>query len=220
MKNILVFICLMMLLINPFIGYSEDNNLFQRSIRVGGEVSYPIRSVFMPEIVQYEGSFDIEFSKNWFAKVEAGILNVNIDRQDYDYYSDGWFYRIGFDYNLLEREDFRNNDILYFGIRYGYSNQAHGANNIIVWDGYWNKEDPYTTSIEKNYFATHWSELVGGLKTELYRNLFIGWSLRLRFVVFETDDSLLKPYVVGGYGKGDDRVTVDFNYSIFYRIPF
>ncbi len=203
-------------------GFAEDqgNNdtIFRPSARIGFEMSYPARILFEPETEQFETSIDIEFSKNWFGVLEAGILGVDVERDDFNYYSDGYFFRTGLDFNILGRETLKENDVVYFGLRYGYGKQKHGADNIIVYDEYW--DTSYTTSVDGSDFESHWGEIVGGVKTELFANLFIGWSLRLRLILHETEETLMKPYRIAGFGSGGENTAIDFNYSIFYRIPF
>ncbi len=219
MKNIFIlyFTLILVKLLVPGEAYSQKDTTYRYSVRFGAEVSYPARMIFEPETQQYEASLDFEFSKNWFGAIEAGMIRVDIRREDFDYYSDGWFFRSGVDFNVLGREMLKNNDIVYFGIRYGYGKQVQGADDVVVSDGYWGT---FTTSVEKTDFDVHWAELAGGVKTELFANIFIGWSVRLRLIVSGADLSPMQPYRIGGFGMGAKKTAFDFNYSIFYRIPF
>jgi len=199
--------------------YSQNDTIYPNSVRFGVEVSYPVRSIFEPAIEQYEGSLDFEFHPNCYGVLEGGMLMVDIKREDFEYYTNGHFFRTGINFNVLGNEVLDDNDMVYVGLRYGYSKQSHGADNIIVSDGYWD-EEPFITSIEKVDFSAHWGELVGGVKTELFTNLFIGWSLRVRLRMSVTDETMIKPYRIGGFGRGANNTALGFNYSIFYRIPF
>ena len=220
MKNTCTFFLFLLLIstnLKPVEANSEVDTLFRNSIRFGFEVSYPLRSLLEPEIKQYEASVDFEILKNWFGVIEAGMLKVNVLRDDFYYYSDGVYFRTGVDFNVMGKEALKDNDIVYVGIRYGYSKQNHNADNIFLSDAYWGR---HSTSIENFEFGVHWGELVAGMKTELFANLFIGWSLRFRLSFSGYESSLMEPYRIGGFGPGNSNTTFDFNYSVFYRIPF
>ncbi len=206
-------------LIAPGKVYSQNDTIYPNSVRFGVEVSYPVRGIFEPATKQYEASMDLEFLPNWFGVLEGGILMVDIKREDFEYYTNGHFFRTGINFNVLGNDALDDNDMVYIGIRYGYSKQYQGADNVMVSDGYW-VEEPIITSVEKVDFNVHWGELIGGVKTELFTNLFMGWSLRVRLRMSDTDETMIKPYQIGGFGRGDNKTAFDFNYSIFYRIPF
>lgn len=202
----------------PVKAYSGNDTIpFRHSLRFGAEVYYPARILLESEIQQFEASLDFEFADRWFVVVEGGVLNVDIERDNFNYFSDGYFYRSGIDLNIFGRDALDDNDMVYIGLRYGYSNQKHGADNITISDEYWGDFQPTGQTSD---FQAQWGELVAGLKTELFKNFFIGWSIRYRFLFSETDDILLKPYRISGYGRVDDNRVVDFNYSIYYRIAF
>ena len=206
-------------IIAPGSAYSQNDTVYPNSVRFGVEVSYPIRGIFEPEVEQYEASIDFEFYPNWFGVFEGGMLMVDIKREDFEYYTNGHFFRSGINFNMLGNEVLDENDMVYIGLRYGYSKQSQGAENVIVSDGYWD-EEPFVTSVDEVDFNVHWGELVAGVKTELFTNLFIGWSLRARLKVSATEETMIEPYRIGGFGRGDNKTAIDFNYSISYRIPF
>ncbi len=220
MKNTCILFCILLLIsavVKPLGLYSQEDTVFRSSMRIGFDVSYPVRTFWEPEVEQYEVSVDYEMIENIFGVVEAGKLDVNIERDDFDYLSDGLFFRMGADFNVLGDATLKGNDIVYVGIRYGYCSQKHRADNIILTDDYWGI---YKTSVDNFEFDVHWGELLVGMKTELFANIFIGWSLRFRLVLSGAEDSLMKPYRIGGFGGGGKSTTFDFNYSVFYRIPF
>ncbi len=199
--------------------YSQEkkDTLFYPSFRIGAELSYPARLLFESHTKQFEASVDYNFKENIFAVLEGGILTADIQREDFDYYTDGWFFRTGINFNLLGRDVLEDNDIVYVGIRYAYANQKYGADNIIVYDDYWGN---YLPPDEQTTLEAHWSELAAGVKTELFSNLFVGWSVRFKVMVSKTEKTLIKPYKISGFGQGIDNTVFGFNYSIYYRLSF
>ncbi len=220
MRNTFTFFSLLILIsgnVSPCYSNTEEDTLFRKSLSFGVELSYPARMFFEPEIKQYEASLDFEFIENVFAVLEAGALQADVMRDDFNYYSDGAYLRIGADFNVLGSGALKDNDKVFVGIRYGYCKQQHSADNIFVTDNYWGST---TASVEASDFNAHWGEFVAGVRTELFANLSIGWSVRFRLLFSGVGESLVEPYRIGGFGRGESTTGFDFNYSIFYRIPF
>ena len=73
---------------------------------------------------------------------------------------------------------------------------------------------------EYNGLSAHWVELVGGVKAELFSNLFMGFSVRLKSLVSnkkpEGFDNL---YIPGFDRKYNGNIGVGFNYTLSYFIP-
>ena len=102
------------------------------------------------------------------------------------------------------------------GFRYGVSIFSHKLEDAFVPSDYWGDliVNPY-----ENNLTGHWLELVGGLKTEVAPNLFLGWSFRYKFLLNPEMDPYVIPQLVPGYGKGTATRGFGFTYSIFYKIP-
>jgi hypothetical protein len=102
------------------------------------------------------------------------------------------------------------------GIRYGYAFFNDYADNIIIKDNYWGN---FTGDLYKKSLHASWVEFVAGFKVELFTNFFLGWSLRGRVLISKTKSERPDPYWIPGFGKGNAKTSVGFNYSIFYNIP-
>ena len=186
-------------------------------IRIGADVSAIARHLAEPEVRQLEFSLDSEVSFNWFAVVEGGILDVASEKETFRYVSSGYFFRAGFDYNLLGRPTPVQNDLVLLGIRYGFSSLNHEAPFFIVSNPYWGD---YAGSMEKSLHYLHWIEFSGGVKTEIFRNLYLGWYLKTRVKLTETKNPVLDPYYLAGFGHSRRRAPVMIHYSIMYRFDF
>ncbi len=186
-------------------------------IRLGVDVSAIGRIVAEPEVRQLEFSLDSEVSFNWFAVLEGGVLEVTTEQETFSYTSSGYFFRAGFDYNLLGRPTPVQNDLVLLGLRYGFSNLNHEAPFFTVSNPYWGD---YSGSMEPSSHSLHWLEFSGGVKTEIFRNLYLGWYLKTRVKLSETKDPDLEPYYIGGFGHGTRRAPVMIHYSILYRFNF
>lgn len=185
-------------------------------VRVGFDLSAVARQFIETEVQQFEFSIDSEIIYNWFAVVEGGVLDVEADRDDFKYTANGYFGRLGIDYNLLRRPNPSQNDLVLLGIRYGFSQLSHEAPSFIVPNPYWGTNTEGSTA--QSNFTLHWIEFSGGVKTEVFRNVFLGWYLKSRIKLSQTKDPELFPYYIGGFGQGKRRAPLMIHFSVLYRL--
>jgi hypothetical protein len=194
----------------------QPDTLFRPSLRVGFDVSAMARSFLAPEVRVLEVSSDLEWRENWFAAIEGGMVDIDMERSTHSYEAGGWFLRFGADYNFLHKKDAIHQDLVIASVRYGMGRLTHMAPLIVVSDPYWGD---YSTSMESGRHLGHWLEFGGGLKTRIGRNFFMGWSVRTRFLITQSRESLITPYMLPGYGRSGKNTTVMLHYSLYYRIP-
>lgn len=162
-----------------------------------------------------EASVDFEIYKNLYPVFEAGYNSMDDKEELFDYSSGGTYGRIGLDYNILpaKKRDFQNS--ITVGFRYGMSVFNHSSENILI-RGYWGD---YKPEAYENKLTGHWIEMVLGVKTELFSNFFMGWSVRYKILLNPDMDPLLIPELIPGYGTGGESGVFGFSYSLFYMIP-
>jgi hypothetical protein len=124
--------------------------------------------------------------------------------------------RAGADYNVLPVKDRSVHHSITVGLRYGFSTFTHKSDHVFIPGGYWGGylPEPYENSLKG-----HWVEMVGGMKAEIVPNLFLGWSLRFRFLLKGEIDPVMVPELIPGYGNGGEERVFGFSYSVFYKIP-
>jgi hypothetical protein len=188
-----------------------------KGLRLGVDLSRFSLYYFAPEREAYEFSGDFEVARDLYVVGEYGSEKISLEKPTFNYKSDGNYFRLGVDWNFLESENPNDYEMVYGGIRFGYASLYHSADNIIISDPYWGSVASASTS-EINYNA-QWVEILTGIRAELFRNFFIGWSVRGRIRLTHSSDDILKPYIIPGYGNGIKKATIGFNFSIFYRIP-
>ena len=87
---------------------------------------------------------------------------------------------------------------------------------MVIPGGYWGD---YLPQSYENSLKGQWVEIVGGMKAEVVPNLFLGWSLRFKFLLNPEMDPVMVPELVPGYGNGFEERVFGFSYSVFYKIP-
>lgn len=169
-----------------------------------------------PSELGAEVSVDFEIYRNLYPVIELGYNSISESEDFFSYAASGIYVRAGFDYNLINLKDRSQHHAFTFGLRYGISAFNHGAEDIYIPNPYWGDyvSEPYTKDLKGQ-----WIELVAGVKAELVPNLFMGWSLRYKFLLNPGMDPLVKAQMVPGFGTGGKDSSIGVSYSIFYKIP-
>jgi hypothetical protein len=199
----------------------DDSRAVQGSRVRGPRIGYDLASLallyFEPERMIYTVSVDYEAWQDIYPVIEGGYQHVGIEKDIYRYTSSGLFIRAGVDVNLMQYEQTNVYEMIYGGLRYGFSNFSQKADEILIREDYFG--DLTGGSVPENRINAHWISLVGGVRIELFRNVFMGWSVLGNLKLAMGDDSGMVPYNIPGFGPGDKRASIVINYSLAYRFP-
>jgi hypothetical protein len=165
----------------------------------------------------WEFSGDYEIINDLFLIAEIGSETTNLNTRMYDYKLSGGYTRIGVDYNFMKHIAAESSDKMYIGIRYGFTTFYHQAENIEVWNDFWG--DFTGGKAEKKWLTANWFEVVTGMRTQLFNNFYLGWSVRMRIKLGVGNDATMSPYTIPGFGKTWNNTSVGLNYSLYYKIP-
>lgn len=214
-QNILKYLFISLLLLSQASvnGQADTSRTARGGLIVGVDLSRFFVGFFEPVHNNFEFSLSYAIKDDIRLHAEGGYLNVDFDKDDYQYSLQGSYYRLGADLNALKRKPGELHEI-YFGAAYAFSLYSHEASNITITDDYWGSGQGSLPVFNNN---AHWLELKGGLRVEVLRNLFLGYAFRLRVMIKNNYDPLVEPYLVPGYGKADKNSAVGLSYSVFYR---
>jgi len=209
---------LILLLISPILSFSQQNSDEWRI--EGPRIGIDLSRFLLPTMQSgnrhgWEIQGDIPYKGNFFPTVELGMQWFDDKESSFHYLSNGAYGRLGMDVNITKFESLKDHDILFVGIRYGFS-QFNEQVNEITYSNYWGS---LTTSSPKIPISAHWAEIVFGMKGEIASNLFLGWSLRAKFPIVQTNDPNITPYIVPGIGKTTGTTPADFSFTVSYRFP-
>ncbi|MCE1197665.1 MAG: DUF6048 family protein [Marinilabiliales bacterium] len=206
------------LLISPLALFGQKGKEVWRyeGPRIGVDLSrFLMSSVRDATKSAFEIQADMPYKGNYFFTVETGYQNSDDTKESFHYLNKGAYGRLGVDMNITKFEALSDNDLVYVGLRYGYSNFSQEVTTA----GYSNYWGTLSTSFPRKNMNAHWAEILFGLKGELMRNIFIGWSVRAKFPLAITSDPHTKPYIVPGLGYTDSEVPFDFSFTVAYRFP-
>lgn len=201
----------------PWIGRAQTTSTSTQGISVGVDLSPLIIRIFDHERsgIAFNGRYS--FTDKWFIAADAGFENTNFSKREFDYKTNGTFIKAGGEYNLFKVDEANNNDNILIGFRYGYAWQEHTCDRFTVIDGYWGD---YHGSLGTNSVNSHWLEIVFGLRSEVLKNFYMGWSIRLKQLITSQHAGVLDPYTIPGFGKFDNKTNLGFTYTLEYQIPF
>lgn len=194
-----------------------DTYIRMKGVRVGMDVTRPFQDLWTKgNRYGSEFSADMELWPNWFPVFESGYDVLKIKTTYIDYTGQGSYSRIGIDYNFLQAEHKDDKDILFMGLRYGFTLARQQVNNYLI-DSYWNI--PPDRFGSQNYFA-HWGEFMIGIKGEMFHNFYMGWTIRGKVKMHHKDLGFPPVFFIPGFGKAHKKFNLDFTYSVYYNIPW
>ena len=190
-------------------------------LRLGVDISKPIRSLLQDYNSGLEIVGDYRISKKWYAAAELGNEKFTTKEDFTNSTSKGSYIKIGLNYNSYNNWLDMNNEI-FIGFRYGFATFEQTLNSYQINSGspILPAEIINTPSTEKGLTA-HWSELQVGFRAEIYTNIFITFSGSYKVMVSITDPVNFKTHYAPGFNRVYTSNTgFGFNYTISYLIPF
>ena len=190
-------------------------------IRVGADLSKIARTLFDSDYQGLELVADYRLTKKYFLAGELGNENKTTNDDQINFTTKGTYFKVGFDYNVHENWlDLEN--IISVGLRYGVSTFSQQLNSYEVYN-----PNPYfgeitDTQSGKNFggLSAQWVEVVAGVKTRVFDNFFVGFSLRAnRLVSNQKPGGFDNLYIPGFNRTYDGDFGVGFNYTVTYFIP-
>ena len=192
-------------------------------IRLGFDVFKPIKSSSDGDNLNYEIVGDLQITENLYLAAEYGLTDRLIEDENINFNSNGSFLRFGFDYNMFKNWLGMDNSI-FLGLRYGSSNFSNKIEsyNVRNSDAYFsNFVDNNYQTINHSNLTGNWLEIVAGVKVETFKNVYLGFSLRLNKLLSTQKPENFDNLYIPGFNKVTDDNTFGsgFNYTLTYSIP-
>ena len=220
MKNISIYSFLLLtLLLLTSTRQSQAQQQRIRGPRLGVDVSGLAWHYAEPGQLSVAVSMDMEVMPAIYAAVEAGRLRVNREQQIFRYQAQGYYAKIGADYNFMQQKlsGATRYDMIYGGLRFGAASFSHHADRVNIENGYWGTYPG--ESLSEYTMQAYWTELVAGIRVEALKNIFLGWSIRGQLMLSNDKDPRMNSWMIPGFGKNTGSTSLSFTYSIAYRIP-
>lgn len=164
-----------------------------------------------------EGGIQMDLRHRIFPTFEIGIAGANkLTTDKTGYKTNGLFERIGVDFNLQKKKKDTKptNNLFLAGVRIGMSNFNYNITNLKVTDDYWGGTELINYL---NQPATKiWYEIVVGVQVEVFRNFYMGWTVRNKNLFSKDVPGGIAPWYIPGFGT-NNGTNWGFNYTIGYH---
>ena len=216
MRRISAYFFSLILFLKACILFAQDTVQFPLKLRAGIDIAGP--GIYLSDInnLSVEGYISFDKSEKTAWVLEAGYLNYKYSQYNYDYTSKGAFARLGADFNLLKPEVSLGKYWAGIGLRYGVS-LFNSETPSYQYENYWGT---VISSLPSGRAMGHFIEVAPGVKTEIFRNFSMGWTIRLKLLISGGGGKDLRPIYFPGYGNGGRRTTAGISYFLTWNIPY
>ncbi len=190
-------------------------------LRLGVDLFKLTRSFYDKDYKGIEFTGDYRLTHSYYAAAEIGNENKTTDEDQLNFTTKGSYLRVGFDYN--SHENWLNlENMVYVGLRYGFSTFSQELNSYKIYNPnpYFPTGGSIPSGTEYNGLTAHWAEAVVGIKTEVFKNTFVGFSVRLNKLFVDKQPGDFENLYIPGYNRVYSAdFGVGFNYTVSYFLP-
>ena len=171
-----------------------------------------------------------DLKHRYFPTLELGYGDTDEwNENGIHYKSKAPYFRLGADYNALYKK--KHGQMLLVGLRYGFSSFKHDVeaagmddpiyggsiDNPNLGDGIWGGSVPYNHKGMKGNMQ--WIEFCLALRAHIWKQLYMGWGIRIKYKLTASSDRYGDPWYVPGFGKYGSN-TIGISYTVIYKLPF
>ncbi|VXB02134.1 conserved exported hypothetical protein [Flavobacterium sp. 9AF] len=168
--------------------------------------------------LEVEGAYRL--TKKFYIAGELGNEEKTIDDDRLNFTTSGTYFKAGFDFNSYENWlDMEN--LIHIGLRYGFSSFNQQLNSYKIYDPA-NFYGVYTVYPNEKFSGLNasWIEVVGGVKAKMFNNIYLGFSLRLNYLISDKKPENFDNLYIPGFNRTyDGKFGAGFNYTLSYFIP-
>jgi hypothetical protein len=165
---------------------------------------------------------DYRISNNYYVAVEMGNEETTIDDDRVNFTTSGSYIKAGIDINLYENWLDMDN-MVYMGFRYAFSTFSQQINTYRIYNThqYFGENPPVVSGLKYDGLTAQWLEVVLGVKAELFRNFYGGFSLRIHRLISKSEPDNFQNLRISGFNRTTDGSSfgTSFNYTLTYLIP-
>lgn len=193
----------------------------QYGLRVGIELTKPIRTLFEDDFRGFEILGDFRIYEDYYLAAEIGNSAAVMTEPYVTAEFKGSYIKLGANYNAYNNWEGMQNSI-FVGLRYGFSTFSSELleYEIYTTDPYFEPDIRFETQ-EFNNLTASWLELQLGIKVEVLKNIYLSTHVALKKRVSETEPLNFGNLYIPGFNRTYDRssIGVGYGYSISYHIP-
>lgn len=190
-------------------------------LRVGVDLFKLSKSIYDNNYKGLELVGDFRVTKKYYLAAEIGNENKTTNDDQLKFTTQGTYLKVGFDYNA--HQNWLNlENMIYVGLRFGISSFNQEINTYKVYNPNPFFNEPNTVTVNENFngLSAQWGEVVAGIKTKLFDNVFVGFSLRGSNLFFNKKPAGFDNLYIPGFNRTyNGNFGVGFNYTVSYFLP-
>lgn len=190
-------------------------------IRFGVDLLKIARTVYDKNYKGFEVVGDYRLTKKYYLAGEIGNENKTTNDDQVNFTTKGTYFKVGFDYNAHENWlDLEN--MIHLGLRYSVSSFSQEINtyNIYSTNPYWGEVPVLPGEAKFDGLSAQWLEVVVGMKTRVFDNVFVGFSFRMNKLFSNKKPGGFDNLHIPGFNRTyDGDFGVGFNYTVSYLLP-
>jgi hypothetical protein len=181
------------------------------------DITRPIISAVYSDRQDAGFAVDYYLRKEVYLVAEGGWGGSEVNYDFLKYNTKNNYVTFGINKSLLKRTSSKDWDMAFMGVRLGFADIQRSSANYQITDTLWSNQI-ISKSLPGENLLGYWVEVTGGMRVELAKHFFLGWTIRGRFLMSASAFSQLAPLYIAGYGTGDKNSVFDFNFYATYAI--
>jgi hypothetical protein len=182
-------------------------------IRIGTDLIALGKTIANSSLRGWEFNADVEMGR-YYPTFDYGRWSRDLPITNGNYTNDGRYFRLGVDINFLTKDPDKN--MFFLGARYGRSR----FDEEVIYDDSAVDFGDFQKQASNNNARAGWVELTTGLRVKIWKQFWMGYTARLKFLPSVKNNSGLETYEIPGYGLTYKNNYWGFNYQVFWTIPF
>ena len=223
-RTFLFFISVLLLGIPTETRAQNDSIVYKEryGLSLGVDLFKVTRTIIDDNYTGFEINGDYRIKDFIHLAAELGTEDYRFDETNLVVNSTGSYIKLGANYNFYKNWIGMQN-LMYGGFRVGLSSFSHNLEEFSFYTPD-NTFEPQPQLVDRDFnnLAALWTEFQFGIRVEVFKNVYLGTHIQLKFLVSETDLQNFDNIYIPGF-----NITNDFNgfgfgwgYSVRYLIPF
>ena len=190
-----------------------------QGVYIGADIYGLASKFFGNEMTSTEISAELNIKNRYYPIVEIGygMTDTTDEETDIHFKTSAPYFRVGMGYNVFYKKPYLPGEFL-VGLRYGFTAFSYDVKAPDMTDPTWGTPTlPFEYNGEKSNVS--WLELSLGLKSNIYKNFYMGLALRYRSRISMKKNEHTEPCYIPGYGKNKSN-NIGIIYTLVYKLPF
>ena len=171
------------------------------------------------EGISTEATAELNFGNLLYPTFEAGIASCNTtdESSGIKYSTSAPYYRVGFNYNFMTKEENpAPRNYIYGIVRIGWTNFKYNVTTPPITDPVWGGD--VALDLKDVEGACLWGEVGVGIKARIAKGFHMGWSVRYKARISEKRAENSRMWYIPGYGI-NQSTCFGGTYSLIFDIP-